>query len=150
MKFCDTGDIASKSGLDGCNVPFYTYGFTCSQARYSLCSVELQSVPLPYVDVCEQIGKAIIINFFEEPGHKPYGSPQIQAVVGFGNVSSAGCTFARKPSSPLAIVKIVSTGQPSSMHNAGMKSNWSHRFSTIGKSPQAPHRQAVQPVLSLD
>jgi Cu/Zn superoxide dismutase len=109
VRLCDTGDIVSPSGLDGCpDLPRYAAGFTCSGDS---CSVKLESVPF---NACNSIGKAISIDFFYEPYHQRLDPIfyRRKAVVGFGNVSSADCPFARKPlplESAPAIVKMTST-----------------------------------------
>jgi Cu/Zn superoxide dismutase len=107
LKICETGDIASQSNLDECKAksqPFLTNGITCSS---DVCSVKLQSVPIPYNNFCDLFGKAILIDFFQEPGHVIFEPGQTKAVFGFGNVTSADCPFARN--SAAAIVKMKQT-----------------------------------------
>jgi Cu-Zn family superoxide dismutase len=129
VRFCDTGDIASQSGLDGCpDLPRYTVGFTCLN---NSCSVKLESVPL---NACNQIGKAIIIDFFAEPYHIPLPvlTFRRKAVVGFGNVSSEDCPFARKPvllESAPAIVKMTGTS-----NSPGFAAQGGIVFQQLGKA----------------
>lgn len=106
VKSCDTGDISSQSVLDECKTPFHTVGFTCPSD--SLCSVKLQSLRLPFDNFCQQIGRAIVIDFFQSD-QKRLEAARIKAVVGFGNVSFADCPFTRAPLPRAAIVKMMPT-----------------------------------------
>lgn len=98
---CSTGDIASEGGLDPSQCyPFAVVGFTCLSFP---CSVPVTPTPL---DWCNQIGKAIRIESRKEPSKALFFS--IQAVVGFGNLSSTSCLFPKNPPATSAIVQMKS------------------------------------------
>ncbi len=103
FRACGTGDIASEGGLDPSDsdcFPFLVIGFTCPSFP---CLVPVTPIAFNW---CNQIGKAIIIESRKEPSKTPFSS--VQAVLGFGNLTSNDCPYTKNPPTTSAIVKMTS------------------------------------------
>lgn len=105
VRACGTGDIASEGGLDPSDCfPFSVSALTCLSFP---CVVPVTSSAFNW---CNQIGKAIIIESRKEPNKAPFYS--VQAVLGFGNLTSIDCPYTKNPPTPSAIVKMTSVSSP--------------------------------------